>query len=82
MKDILKVEVQYTEKIHERHNDLPFLPERIKIETVEKLVANSHDKAQNVIHIRNSKHALNHVLVLKKVHRVFKFHQHLAKAIY
>ena len=28
----LKVEVQYLEKLHELHNDLPFLPERMKIE--------------------------------------------------
>ena len=28
----LKVDVQYPEELHELHNDLPFLPERIKIE--------------------------------------------------
>ena len=28
----LKVDVQYLEKFHERHNDLPLLPERMKIE--------------------------------------------------
>ena len=33
----LEVSVQYTEKLHELHNDLPFLPETIKIENVEKL---------------------------------------------
>ena len=27
----LEVDVQYTEKLDELHNDLPFLPERIKI---------------------------------------------------
>ena len=27
----LKVDVQYLEKLHEPHNDLPFLPERMKI---------------------------------------------------
>ena len=30
----LEVDVQYLEKLHELHNDLPFLPERIKIEKV------------------------------------------------
>ena len=34
----LKVDVQYLVKLHELHNDLIFLPERIKIEKVEKLV--------------------------------------------
>ena len=36
----LEVDVQYLEKLHELHNDLPFLPERMKIEKVEQLVAN------------------------------------------
>ena len=30
----LEVHVQYLEKLHELHNDLPFLPKRIKIERV------------------------------------------------
>ena len=40
----LEVDVQYLEKLFDFHNDLTFLPERIKIEKVEKLVANLHDK--------------------------------------
>ena len=71
----LEVDVQYTEKIHELHNDLPFLPERMKTENVGKLVANLHDKTEYVIHIRNLKQAPNHGLLLKKVHRVIKFNQ-------
>ena len=34
-----EVDVQYPEKLHERHNDLPFLPEKLKIEKVKKFVA-------------------------------------------
>ena len=41
----------------------------MKIEKVEKLVANSHDKTEYAIQIRNLKKTLNHGLVLKKVHR-------------
>ena len=59
-------DVQYLEKLHELHNDLPFLPERMKIEKVEKLAANLHDKTEYAKHIRNLKQALNHRLVLKK----------------
>ena len=44
----------------------PFLPERMKIEKVEKLVANLYDKTEYVIHKINSKQALNQRLVLKK----------------
>ena len=51
-----EVDVQNTKKLHELHNDLPFLPERIKIEKVKKLVANLHDKTElNVIHISKLK---------------------------
>ena len=71
----LEVDVQYLTKLHELYNDLPFLPERMKIEKVEKLVPNLHDKTEYVMHIRNFKQALNRGLVLKKVHRVNKFNQ-------
>ena len=50
-----------------------FVPERMKIEKLEKLVANLHNKAEYVIHIRNLKWALYYGLVLKKVHRITKF---------
>ena len=63
----LEVDVQYSEKLLDLHIDLPFLPEKMKIEKVEKLVANY------VMHIRNLKQALSHGLVLKKVHRVIRF---------
>ena len=42
----------------------------MKLEKVEKLVANLHEKTEYVIHIRNLKQALNRGLILKKVHRV------------
>ena len=47
----------------------------MKIEQVEKLVANLHGKAEFVIHIIKLKHALYHGLALKKVNRVIKFDQ-------
>ena len=62
-------------KINGLHNDLPLLPEILKIEKGEKLLANLHDKKEYVIHIRNLKQALNPKLVLKKVHRDIKFNQ-------
>ena len=47
----------------------------MKIEKVKKLVANIDDKTEYVIHIRNLKQALNHGLVLKKLHRIIEFKQ-------
>ena len=61
----LENDVQYLGKLHEFHNDLPFLPQRMKIEKVEKFVANLHDKTEYITHIRNLKQALHYGLVLK-----------------
>ena len=47
----------------------------MKIEKIEKLVANLQDKTKYVIHIKNLKQALNYGLVLKKNHRVIEFNQ-------
>ena len=62
----LEVDVQYPKNLHNLHNDLSFLFERMKIETIEKLVANLHYKEEYVIKITNLKQALIHELVLKK----------------
>ena len=70
----LEADVQYPENFHNLHNDLSFFPERMKIEKVEKLIANFHDKNAYDIDIK-SKQTLNQGLVLKKVHRVIKFNQ-------
>ena len=67
---LLEVDVQYLEKLHELHDDLPFLSKRMKIVKVEKLVANLHDKTEYIIHIMNLKQTVNHGLVLKKLHRI------------
>ena len=58
-----EIVVQYPEKFHELHNDLPFLPERINIE---KPVNSLHDNTEYVIHTRNLKEALKRGFILKK----------------
>ena len=61
MEDIfLKLMVSIQKKLHDLHNDLPFLPERSKIEKVGKLITNLNDKSGHVLHIRNLKQTLNH----------------------
>ena len=71
----LKVDVQYIENLHELHNDLLFPPERMKIKKFEKLAANLHDKTEYITHKKNIKQALNHGLILQKVHKVITFNQ-------
>ena len=59
------------------NEDLPFLPERkrMKIGKCKKLVCDLYDQKSYVVHIRSLKQALNHGLILKKVHRVIQFNQ-------
>ena len=70
---ILDVDVEYPKNLHNLHSDLPFLPERMKIDKCSKLVCNLYDKKSYVVHIRSLRQALNHRLILKKVHRVIRF---------
>ena len=71
----LEVDIEYPKQLWSSHKDLPFLPERKKLEKVEKLVCSIEDKEKYVIHIRALKQALNNGLILKDVHRVIKFNQ-------
>ena len=72
---ILEVDVDYPSKLHKLHSDMPFLPERMKIDKTQKVVCNLRDKKKHVVHISILKQALNHGLKLKKVHRVIEFNQ-------
>ena len=72
---ILEVDVRYPKDLHKLHSDLPFLPERMKINKCTKLVCNVRDKENYVIHISALKQALNHGLKLAKVDRIIQFDQ-------
>ena len=63
---LFEVDVEYPKNIHKLHSDLPFLPERMKINNVSKLVCNVQDKENYPIHILALKQALNHGLKLKR----------------
>ena len=72
---IFEVDVKYSRRLHDLHSDLPFLPERMKIEKCKKLVCNLRNKKKYVVHTRSLKQALNYGLILKKVHRILEFNQ-------
>ena len=78
----LEVDIQNPEELHELHNDLPLLPERMKIEKVEELVTNLHDNNEYVIYRRKLKQALRHGRVLKKVHVVINFNKKVWLKLY
>ena len=72
---ILEIDAKYPKNLRKLHSDLPFLPERMKINKCSKLTCTVQDKENYVIHIRVFKQALNNGLILKKVHRVIHFNQ-------
>ena len=65
----LEVDIDYPKELFNFHKDLPFLPERKKVEKVKKLICSIEDKEKYVIHIRALKQALNHGLKLKRAIR-------------
>ena len=69
------VDIAYPKELYELHKDLPFLPDRMEVNKVNKLIASVYDKNDYVIHIYALKQALNHGLILKKVHAVISFNR-------
>ena len=49
---LLEIDVKYPKQLHDLHNDLSFMCEKMKINKVEKLVPNLFDKKNYVIHVR------------------------------
>ena len=48
----LELDIDYPEKLFNLHKDLPFLPERKKVNKVEKLICSIENKKKFVIHLR------------------------------
>ena len=72
---LLEVDVKYPKELHNLHNDLPFMCEKMEINGVEKLIPNLRDRKNYVIHIEALNQALKHGLILEKIHRVIEFNQ-------
>ena len=72
---ILEVDLEYPKKIFNHHKDYLVLSERKKIGKCEKLICDIQDKENYGHHIRVIKQALNHGLILKRVHRVIQLNQ-------
>ena len=71
---ILEVDLQYTEKLHDSHNDYPLCPEGVKCKNgVEKLIPNLRDKKKYVLHYKNLIQCLKQGMQLKRIYRGIKF---------
>ncbi|XP_025196300.1 uncharacterized protein LOC112595357 [Melanaphis sacchari] len=74
---IYEVDIAYPEELHDKHNDLPFLPQNSipSGSKVRKLMATFEPKKNYIVHYRNLQQALNNGLIVEKVHRVVQFKQ-------
>ena len=70
---LLEVDVSYPKELHNQHNDLPFMCERMESNGVKKLVPNLRDKKNYVIHIQAFSQALQCGLRLDRIHRAIEF---------
>ena len=48
----LQADIDYPKELFNLHKDLPFLPERKKVEKVERLICSIENKEKHVIQIR------------------------------
>ena len=71
-----EVNLGYPKNLFNSHKDLLFLPERTKKNQKESKSFFAVQKTEKyVVHIRALKQALNHGLIIKRVHRVIQFNQ-------
>ena len=71
---ILEVDLKYPENLHDRHNDYPLCPEKVKCKNrVEKLIPNLRDITKYVIHYKNLIQCLDMGLKVTRIHRGIRF---------
>ena len=67
------IHIEYPKELHENHNELPFLAERMNIGKEEKLLANLKDEKEYAVQIKTLNQALKHGLKLKRYTRLLSF---------
>ena len=72
---LLEVDVKYTVNVKIKHKDLPFLPEKRKINNTNKLITTLEHKNNYIVHVAALKQALSQGLKLTKIHKVIEFKQ-------
>ena len=75
----LEVDLEYPKDLQDEHKDPPFCPELLHKATPgskqAKLMTTLYDKERYVVYYRVLQQALEHGLILRKVHRALKFKQ-------
>ena len=69
---LLEADVSYPKELHNPHNDLPFMCEKMEINGVENLVPSLWDQKNYVIHIQAFNRTLQHGFRLDRIHRAIE----------
>ena len=69
------VDITYPHTLRDNHSNLPFLPDRMLVNKVDKLICSEYDKTKHSAHILALQQALKHGLILKNVHKVISCRQ-------
>ena len=72
---ILEVDLEFPHELHDLHNDYQLAPESPKVNKVEKLIPNLHNKTKYVVHHETLKFYQSHGLKITKVHRGVTFEE-------
>lgn len=72
---IYEVDVAYPKELHDRHNDLPFLPQNSipAGSRAQKLMATLEPKKNYIIHYRNLQQCIKNGLIVEKVKNIVFF---------
>ena len=72
---ILEVDLEYSESLHDSHDDYPLAPETVTVNKVDKLIPNLINKNKYVVHCENLKLYERLGLKITKIHRGIKFEE-------
>ena len=79
---LLEVDISCPNNLHNLHNDVLFMCDKVKVNRIQKLVLNLYNNKKYVFPISALNQALKHRLVLNKVCRANEFNQSVWLAPY
>lgn len=74
---MIEADFHYPLRLHDMHNDYPFLTEKMRIgnNKQEKLVSNLNDKSNYILHYLMLQAVIAKGIKMKKVHKILRFRQ-------